>query len=188
MRYRPISPLARSLAVAALGALMIGGPVLAADAPAAVQGETESTLPPLQITHRTGLNVVIQVNSADTMMNGVSKQILAAKNLYDQYAGLGLKPGKDFDIVMVFRADGAQFLLNDGAYDAKVKTPHAPGNPSRHFLDAMHAGGVKMYECAVSMRGKGYAPADLLPYARPVASGIGALVDFEKSGYLPMTP
>ncbi len=144
--------------------------------------------PPLQIVNHTGLKVVVQVNSPDTVPNGVSKQVLAAKNLYDQYTALGMKPGKDFEIAMVFRGDGAQFLLTDEAYDQKVKATHPKGNPSRALIDAMSQGGVAMYECAVAMKLKGYTAQEILPYSRIVTSGIGALVDFEKSGYLPITP
>jgi intracellular sulfur oxidation DsrE/DsrF family protein len=35
---------------------------------------------------------------------------------------------------------------------------------------------------------KGYSAQDLLPYSQVVVSGIGALVDFGKSGYLSITP
>ncbi len=148
----------------------------------------ENTKPPLQISTQTGLKVVIQVNYSDTVPNGVGKQVLAAKNLFDQYAALGMQPGKDYDIVMVFRADGAQFLLTDSAYDQKVKAPHPSGNPNKALLDELTRNGVKMYECGVAMRLKGYSTQDLLPYARVVVSGIGAMIDFEKSGYLSITP
>lgn len=148
----------------------------------------ENTKSPLQITKQTGLKVAIQVNYADTVPNGVSKQVMAAKNLYDQYTALGMKPGKDYEIVMVFRGDGSQFLLTDEAYDQKVKQPHPKGNPNRSILDALNKGGVKMYECGVAMQLKGYSPADILPYSRIVVSGIGAMIDFEKSGYLSITP
>lgn len=148
----------------------------------------ESSQPPLQLVNRTGLKVVIQVNGADTVPNGISKQILATKNLHDQYQALGMKPGQDYELAMVFRADGAQFLLNDAAYDQKVAQPHANGNPNRRLLEALSQGGVKLYECGVAMRLKGYAPQDLLPQSRIVASGIGALVDFQKSGYIEVTP
>lgn len=148
----------------------------------------ENTKPPLQIVNQSELKVAVQVNYADTVPNGISKQVLAAKNLYDQYAAIGMKPGKDYEIVMVFRGDGAQFLLTDEAYDQKVKQPHPKGNPNRAILDEMINGGVKMYECGVAMRLKGYAPQDILPYGRIVVSGIGAMVDFEKSGYLSITP
>lgn len=151
-------------------------------------GETQNIKPPLQIVHRTGMKVVVQVNSADTMPNGVSKQVMATKNLHDEYIRLGMTPGKDFQIVMVFRADGAQFLLTDAAYDQKVKQPHPPGNPSREILDDLHRGGVQMYECGVAMRLKGYSPADIAPYGRVVAAGIATIVDLEKSGYLSITP
>lgn len=147
-----------------------------------------NTKPPLQITHQTGLKVAIQVNYADTVPNGVSKQVLAAKNLYDQYTALGMKHGKDYEIVMVFRGDGAQFLLTDEAYDQKVKQPHSKGNPNLAILDALNKGGVKMEECAVAMKLKGYTPHDILPYGRIVASGIGTMVDREKSGYRSITP
>lgn len=148
----------------------------------------ESAKPPLQIVNQTQLKVVIQVNSTDTIPNGIAKQVLGAKNLFDQYQALGMKAGQDFEIVMVFRGDGAQFLLNDDAYDAKVKQPHPKGNPSRMMIEAMSKGGVKMFECAVAMRLKGYETADILPLSRVVVSGIGAIVDFEKSGYLSITP
>jgi intracellular sulfur oxidation DsrE/DsrF family protein len=148
----------------------------------------ENTKPPLQIVNQTGLKVAIQVNYADTIPNGIGKQVLAVKNLFDQYTALSMKSGKDYEIVMVFRGDGVQFLLTDEAYDQKVKQPHPKGNPNRAILDELIKGGVKMYECGVAMRMKGYSPQDVLPYSRIVVSGIGALVDFEKSGYLSITP
>lgn len=144
---------------------------------------------PLQIVNTSGLKVVVQVNHDDVIpRNGISKQIFGTKNLVDQYNALGMKAGKDYEIVMVFRADGAQFLLNDDAYDAKVKGDHPKGNPNKKLLLAMEKSGVKMYECSVAMKLKGYTPEDLLPFARRVVSGIGAVVDFEKSGYIPVTP
>ena len=148
----------------------------------------ENTKPPLQIINQTALKVVVQLNHVDTIPNGISKQVLATKNLYDQYTALGMKAGKDYEIAMVFRGDGAQFLLTDDAYDQKVKQPHPKGNASRAMLDELAKGGVKMYECGVAMRLKGYAAQDLLPYGRVVVSGIGAIVDFEKSGFLSITP
>ncbi len=156
--------------------------------PAFAESGQESAKPPLQISYRSGLNVVVQVNYADTIPNGISKQVLAAKNLYDQYEGLGMKAGRDFNLAIVFRADGAQSLLTDAAYDAKVRQPHPAGNPNKALIDEMISGGVKVYECAVAMRLKGYHPEDLLSYSRIVVSGIGALIDFEKSGYLSITP
>jgi intracellular sulfur oxidation DsrE/DsrF family protein len=106
------------------------------------------------------------------MPNGMSKQAMAVKNLYDQYTALGMKPGKDYEIVMVFRADGAQVLLTDEAYDLKVKKPHPKGNPNKAMIEAMHKGGVKMYECHVAMKLKGYKPEDIFPFSRVVVSGL----------------
>jgi intracellular sulfur oxidation DsrE/DsrF family protein len=151
-------------------------------------GTTENTKPALEITNQTGIKVVVQINYTDTMPNGMSKQAMAVKNLYDQYTALGMKPGKDYEIVMVFRADGAQFLLTDEAYDLKVKKPHPKGNPNKAMIEAMHKGGVKKYECHVAMKLKGYKPEDIFPFSRVVVSGIGAVVDFEKSGYMEITP
>ncbi len=149
----------------------------------------EITLPPLQITHRTGIKVVIQVNDAGIMpMNGISRQVMAAKNLHDQYAALGMKPGRDYEIVMVFRAAGSQFLLTDDAYAAKARGPHENSNPSRAIIEALQKDGVKMYECGVAMKMMNYQPGDIMPFARVVASGIGAIVDLEQSGYSEITP
>lgn len=176
-----------STAIAALLLLSLQGISFAAFAETST-GMAENTKPALQIVNQTELKVAVQVNYADTVPNGISKQVMAAKNLYDQYTAIGMKPGKDYEIVMVFRADGAQFLLTDDAYDQKVKQAHPKGNPNRALLDELIKGGVKMYECGVAMRLKGYTPQDILPYSRIVVSGIGAMVDFEKSGFLSITP
>lgn len=172
---------------AALLISTLPGPA-AADPGGAISDGIESSKPPLQIEHRTGLRVLVQVNYADVIPNGISKQVFATKNLLDQYTALGMKQGKDFEIVMVFRADGAQFLLNDESYDQKVKQPHPKGNPNRAMLDALHKGGVKIYECGVAMRMKGYNSSEIIPYSRIVTSGIGAILDFQKSGYQSITP
>jgi intracellular sulfur oxidation DsrE/DsrF family protein len=79
-------------------------------------------------------------------------------------------------------------LLTDEAYDAKVMQPHPKGNPNRTLIETLHQGGVKMHECNVAMRLLGYEPKDIFPFSRVVVSGIGAVIDFEKSGYLPITP
>lgn len=179
----------RSVSIATAGLLVLSLHGMSAPAYAeSSDSMANSTKPPLQIVNRTGLKVVVQVNNPDTVPSGVGKQVLAAKNLYDQYTALGMKPGKDYEIVMVFRADGAQFLLTDEAYDQKVKQPHPKGNPNRAILDALNKGGVTMDECGVAMKLKGYSTQDILPYSRVVASGIGAMVDLEKSGYLSITP
>lgn len=151
-------------------------------------GGTENSKPPLQIQNRTDLKIVIHINNTESIPKGISKQILATKNLFDQYQSLGMKSGKDFEMHMVFRADGSQLLLNDTAYAAKVSPTPAGGNPNSAILQSLHNGGVKMYECHVAMKLKGYSPDDLYPFSRMVASGIGAIIDFEKSGYLAITP
>ncbi|HCA27456.1 MAG TPA: hypothetical protein DEP05_07440 [Betaproteobacteria bacterium] len=148
----------------------------------------ENKLPPKQIVHRKGIKVLIQVNSRGTLPNGVSKQVMATKMLLNQYAALKMKTGKNYKVAMVFRAAGAQFLLNDAAYDRKVKQPHPKGNPNRAILQMLHKRGVKMYECHVAMKMKGYTAKDLLPFSRIVTTGIGAVVDFGTSGYLVVTP
>jgi intracellular sulfur oxidation DsrE/DsrF family protein len=149
---------------------------------------TKNAESPLQISRRTAIKEVIQINSADTVPMGYSKQLLGVRNLIDQYASLGMKPGKDYDVVIVFRAAGAQFLLNDGAYDQKVKQPHAQGNPNREMLEALSKAGVKMYECHQTMKALGYEAKDLLPFSTIVVTGIGTIVDLEHSGYMEITP
>jgi intracellular sulfur oxidation DsrE/DsrF family protein len=52
----------------------------------------------------------------------------------------------------------------------------------------VHKGSVKMYECHVDMQLKVYKPEDIFPFSRVVVSGIGAVVDFEKYGYMERTP
>lgn len=171
------------LASLAVAALLLQGSAVRAE-----QDAAENLMPALQIVNQTGLKVVVQVNSGDTTPNGISKQAMAVRNLYEHYSSLGMKPGKDYEIAVVFRAEGSQFLLADEAYDLKVKQPHGKGNPNRAMLEALSRSGVKMYECQVSMKMRGYVPADMLPFSRAVISGIGAIIDFEKSGYQQITP
>lgn len=170
--------------------LIILGVVSAAltDAPRAAAATPDNMLAPLQIEHRTEMKVVVQVNASSTMPNGVAKQVLAAKNLYDQYTALGMKAGKDYDLAVVFRADGSQFLLTDAAYDLKVPGSHPPGNPNRRIVEGLHVNGVKIFQCGVAMKMKGYTPMDILPFSRIVVTGIGQIMDLEKSGYMEVTP
>ena len=169
-------------------ALMVICLVLYGDKASAEEGAAENMKPALQIINQTGLKVLVQVNSGDTAPNGMSSQVIAVRNLLEQYSSLGMKPGNNFEIAMVFRSYGAQFLLSDEAYDLKVKKPHDKGNPSRAVLESLVKAGVNMYECQVSMKGKGYEPNDILPFSRVVTSGIGTIIDFEKSGYQQITP
>jgi intracellular sulfur oxidation DsrE/DsrF family protein len=151
-------------------------------------GSAGNMYPPLDIVNRTGIRVVAQINSSDTFSNGMNRRVMGVRNLFDNYIASGMQAGKDFEIIMVFRGDGASALLNDDAYDQKVSQPHAKGSPNRGVLEAMHKGGVKMYECSMTMKGRGYRPEDLFPFSRIVVTGIGAIVDLEKAGYLPITP
>lgn len=52
----------------------------------------------------------------------------------------------------------------------------------------MHKGRVKMYECHVGKKLKGYKPEDIFPFSRVPVSGINAVVDFEKPGHIEVTP
>ncbi len=148
----------------------------------------ESEKTPLNIKNHTGLKIVAQVNSVAVMPNGISAQVLAIHNLYDQYKKLGMKSGKDFEILIVFRAEGVQFLLNDEAYNKKVKTSHSDGNPSKNIIEELQKNGVKIYGCNVAIEKKGYKIDDIFAFTRRVVTGIGAVVDFEKSGYMLITP
>lgn len=175
--------------IAALTVIIVGAASAALiDAPRAVAATSDNMLAPLQIEHRTGMKIVVQVNASSTIPSGVAKQVLAVKNLYDQYTALGMKAGKDYDLAVVFRADGSQFLLTDAAYDLKVPGSHPPGNPNRRILDDLHSTGVKIFECGVAMKMKGYTPNDILPFSRIVVTGIGQIMDLEKSGYMEVTP
>jgi hypothetical protein len=45
---------------------------------------SENTKPVPQIVNQRELGVAVQVNQAGTVPNGIGKQVMAAKNLYDQ--------------------------------------------------------------------------------------------------------
>ncbi len=71
---------------------------------------------------------------------------------------------------------------------SKVKEPHPGGNPNKEILDELNRDGFMLYECGFAMQMRGYAPSDLMSFSQVVVTGIGAIIDFEKSGYLEITP
>lgn len=70
---------------------------------------------------------------------------------------------------------------------AKVKQPHPMGNPGRAPIKAPREYKVNIHQCNVIMKMLGHEPWDILPFSRIVAPGIGAIIDLEKSDYMPLT-
>lgn len=70
---------------------------------------------------------------------------------------------------------------------AKVKQPHPMGNPGRAPIEALREDKVNIHQRNVAMKMLGHECRDNPPFSRIVAPGIGAIIELEKSGYMPIT-
>lgn len=90
------------------------------------------------------------------------------------------------EIIGVFHGSAAFMTLNDQAYNAnrKVKT----GNPYKGLVEGLIASGVKIEECAVSMKGHGWRNEDLLPGVKVNSGAVGRIIQLVQQGYVQIQP
>lgn len=141
----------------------------------------------LCLQNRENVKAVINMSSAALNKSGASQQVVNAKNMLDNYAGMyGMKINDDFYLVVVGHGAGGRWLLTDAAYNRTFAV--TTGNPSRALVEGMVAKGVAFFMCQNTMRGSGWKTEDILLGVKQVPAGVTAVVDFAKSGFVPLTP
>lgn len=141
----------------------------------------------LCLQNRAGVKSVVNVSSVATNKTGVSQQIVNVENMVDNYDGMyGMDINADYEIVVVAYGEGGRWLLTDDAYNRTFAV--TTGNPSRAMVEALRQKGVKFLMCQNTMRGSGWKSADIIPGVKQTPAGVTAIVDFAKSGYIPLAP
>ncbi len=89
-------------------------------------------------------------------------------------------------LVGVFYGAAGYMLLDDAAYGRarRVKT----GNPYKAMLADLLAKGVRLEECANTMRANGWTNQDLLPGVQVNAGAVLRLVQLQQQGYAVIHP
>lgn len=141
----------------------------------------------LCLQKRKGVKSVINMSSAALNKSGASQQIVNVKNMLENYQGMyGMEINDDFAIAVVGHGAGGRWLLTDAAYNRTFGV--TTGNPSRALVESLVQGGVTFFMCQNTMRGFGWKTEDVLPGVKQTPAGVTAVVDFAKSGYVPLTP
>lgn len=141
----------------------------------------------LCLQNREGVKSVVNVSSAAVNKSGAGQQIVNVKNMVDNYSGMyGMNINDDYEIVVVAHGAGGRWLLTDEAYNRSFAV--TTGNPSRATVEALLQKGVKFFMCQNTMRGSGWKTADIMSGVKQTPAGVTAVIDFAKSGYVPLTP
>ncbi len=89
-------------------------------------------------------------------------------------------------IVGVFHGEAGYMLLNDAAYN-RVRRVDS-GNPFKSVVADLIARGVRIEECAVTMRGNGWGNKDLLPGVNVNTGAVIRLVQLQQQGFSQIQP
>lgn len=92
----------------------------------------------------------------------------------------------DGDIIGVFHGEAAYLTLNDRAYNAYRQV--ATGNPYKEVVADLQKRGVRIEECAVSMKAHGWTNADLLPGVKVNTGAVGRIIQLVQEGYVQIQP
>lgn len=139
------------------------------------------------LQHRDGVKSVINVSSSAVNKSGVGQQIVNVKNIDDNYTSMyGMKINENYEIVAVAHGAGGRWLLTDEAYNRAFGV--TTGNPSRATVEGLVQKGVKFFMCQNTMRSSGWKTADIIPGVKQTPAGVTAVIDFTRSGYVPLTP
>lgn len=92
------------------------------------------------------------------------------------------KDGTKGRIIGVFHGAGAYLLLNDKAFDAF--THGSTGNPYKGAIAELLKQGVKVEECAVSMKANHWTNSDLLPGIKVNAGAVARIIELVQEGYV----
>lgn len=92
-------------------------------------------------------------------------------------------PGR---IIAIFHGGAAYMTLTDESYNKfrKITT----GNPYKKLIEEMHASGIELEECMVSMGAHSWVNADLLPGVKVNGGAVGRLIQLGQEGYIAIEP
>ncbi len=159
-------------------------PVLAFTLSTGAARAAEPSPPPVEI------DVPVKLESAKVVFNmdhlafqgdlpvGIKYMGLFADRMTEQHVKA--------QIVGVFHGEAGYMLLNDGAYDRVRRV--STGNPYKALIANLVQKGIQIEECAVTMKGNGWANKDLLPGVKVNTGAVIRLVQLHQQGYAEIHP
>jgi len=94
--------------------------------------------------------------------------------------------GVEGQIIGVFHSEAAYLTLNDTAYNAHRHV--TAGNPHKGLLAELMREGVKLEECAVSMKRNHWRNDDLLPGVKVNGGAVLRVIQLVQQGYVQIQP
>lgn len=134
----------------------------------------------VKITQKHNIRVVYDVKD-DVWDAGIGKALYYARGLLESYKALGV-PQKEIHISIVLHGPTAYWVLNEATY-RQFKNDEFAFNPNEHVIQGLLKHGVSVEVCNVSLRGKGWSAADLLPGITVVHDAYTRLIDLQQQGY-----
>ena len=109
---------------------------------------------------------------------GLQYMNLLSKNLNEN--------GTKAQIIGVFFSEGGHFTLKDDAYNAARGV--TTGNPYKGFIAELMKQGVRIEECAETMRHHKWTNADLLPGVKVNSGAVQRLIQLGQQGFVQIHP
>ncbi len=117
----------------------------------------------------------------DRLAAGIGRGLYFARGLMESYQSLGVPP-RHIRLHVVLNGATAAWALNEEAWRQHVNDPFAY-NPNEHAIQRLLALGARIEVCNVTLRGRGWTSADLLPGVHVVHDAYSRIVDLQKQGY-----
>ena len=134
----------------------------------------------VNITKKQNIRVVYDVKD-DVWDAGIGKALYYARGLLESYKAFGV-PQKEIHISIVLHGPTAYWVLNEATY-RQFKNDEFAFNPNEHVIQGLLQHGVSVEVCNISLRGKGWTAADLLPGVTVVHDAYSRLIDLQQQGY-----
>lgn len=134
----------------------------------------------IKITEKKNIRVVYDVKD-DVWDAGIGKALYYARGLLESYKALDV-PQKEIHISIVLHGPTAYWVLNEATY-RQFKNDEFAFNPNEHVIQGLLKHGVSVEVCNVSLRGKGWTAADLLPGITVVRDAYTRIIDLQQQGY-----
>ncbi|HAR38095.1 MAG TPA: hypothetical protein DCS09_05690 [Porphyromonadaceae bacterium] len=136
------------------------------------------------LERRHNLKVVVQINQLyNTGSTTQSYGIGNINNILNDYEITHGLQDRDYELVVVIHGAGGPMVLNNNALE-----PNEIVNPFQSQIEALISKGVKVYICHNTARNLNLKVPQLIPGVGFVPSGVSAIIDFQKLGYVYLQP
>ena len=140
--------------------------------------------------HHIQVDIPVRLEKADVVFNMNHLVLRGDLPLGMRYMDLMAKNFKEAgtkgEIIGVFYNEAGHLTLNDKAYNAARNV--ATGNPYKDFVAELLNQGVRIEECAETMKAHKWGNEDLLPGVRVNEGAVLRLVQLSQQGFVQIQP